>query len=131
MKTFVAILVFSLCAFAQSEWTFTFSSGSAVSSGIRTVRGSGWSMPASLLMPASWTDADLLVEASFDGGATWLPVYDSDGVRVRIKTAANRIVILDASAFWALPEIRFRSVAVGGTVDAVQAAQRTLRLLAR
>ena len=82
------------------------------------------------MSPSAWTAADLLVEASVDG-MTWLPLVDSDGSRYRIKIEAARAIVLDASAFWGLPWVRFRSVAVGGTSDVNQAADRALQVIVR
>lgn len=133
MLRLLAVLLFGLAAQAEQFYQLTINAGSAVTGGVRVIGASGLhgGLPASLQMPAAWTPADLLVEASFDGGATWVPVYDSDGARPRIKVDAGRAVVLDAATLWALPRIRFRSVAIGGTADVAQASQRTIVLVVR
>lgn len=134
MKKLIVCLV-ALCglALAQSSYTATISSGQAVSSEVRIgprTTGLQTATAIALVTPSAWTAADLLIEASLDG-TTWLPVYDSDGGRYRIKVDTSRFIVLDASAFWGLPRVRFRSVAVGGTSDANQAANRTLTIVLR
>ena len=133
MRAILMVLLAAAAAHAEQFYTVAIGAGQAVSTAVRVIGAAGQhnGLPASLQMPAAWTPADLLVEASYDGGATWLPVYDSDGGRPRIKVDAGRAVVLDASVLWALPRIRFRSVAAGGTADVAQAAQRTMVLVVR
>lgn len=40
-------------------------------------------------IPDSMAGASLQVEASFDQGATWLPVFDSTGTRVQVTIGAT------------------------------------------
>ena len=130
------IALLALCAasvFAQGVYQITIPSGQAVSGELAIdprVTGMSRSTAMALAMPSAWTAADLLVEASVDG-STWLPVYDSDGARARIRADASRMIVLDGSVFWGLPRIRFRSVAVGGTSDVNQGAARTLTVIVR
>jgi len=130
------IALLALCAasvFAQGVYQITIPSGQAVSGELAIdprVTGMSRSTAMALAMPSAWTAADLLVEASVDG-STWLPVFDSDGGRARIKADSNRMIVLDGSVFWGLPRIRFRSVVVGGTSDVNQGAARTLTVIVR
>jgi hypothetical protein len=133
MKLILALLFFATCAPAQVQYMMTIASGQAVTSEVQIgPRSTGMqgATAVTLVSPSAWTAADLLIEASLDG-ANWLPVYDADGGRVRVKIDANRMIVLDASAFWGLPRVRFRSVTVGGTTDVNQAAARTLTLIVR
>jgi len=132
-KLILAALLCAAAAQAQVAYEVAIPSGQALSGELRIgprVTGMTSSTAIAMAMPSAWTAADLLVEASVDG-STWLPVYDSDGARVRIKVDASRIVVLDASVFWGLPRVRFRSVAVGGTSDAPQGAERVLTVIVR
>jgi hypothetical protein len=67
-----------------SSFQFTIPNGTATSNG----HNLGGMVIASISSPAAWTAADLQFEASFDGGTTWLPVYDDAGTRVVIASAA-------------------------------------------
>lgn len=131
-RIILLLFCFAASALAEVQYTITIASGQAVSSSVAVIGVTGLhgGLPASLLMPAAWTAADLLIEGSMDG-TNWYPVYDSSGTRVRITTDAGRIVVLNESALKTLPYLRFRSVAVGGTADAAQTADRTLGLLIR
>lgn len=129
MKQVLALLFFlAMPGMAQIVLTATIPNGQAVSAAIETgvpPTRAHTGLPAAVLMPAAWTAADLLVEASVDG-TTWFPVFDFLGIRMRIIVDSARVVVLDASMLWALPRIRVRSVAVGGTTDVNQGADRVL-----
>lgn len=132
-RIIVLLFCFAASAFAEMQYTITIASGQAVSSSVTVIGVTGLhgGLPVSLQSPAAWTAADLLIEASFDGGTTWLPVYDSTGARLRITIDAGRAIVLDSGKLSALPRIRLRSVAVAGTLDVAQAAERTLVMVVR
>lgn len=82
--------------------------------------------------PAAWTAANLTIQVSNDGGATWLDVhkssvdYDGTSSEVVIPAAASRRVIVEPFLTWCLNTIRLRSGTSAAAVN--QAAERTITL---
>ncbi|NTX99297.1 hypothetical protein [Deinococcus sp. JMULE3] len=74
----------------------------------------------------NWSAADLSLEHSTDGGATWLPVYDRFGNALTFKVTANRAITLEPNDLWRKGRVRFRSGVPGAYV--AQAAATTLTL---
>lgn len=87
----------------------------------------------SIIIPSTWDAADILFEISLDN-ATYIQVKDETGALLRINnitTNASFTYIFPAKLWSALPApyIRFRSVAVAGTSNVNQTAQRSLTVL--
>lgn len=82
-----------------------------------------------IIMPGTWTAANLTLQASVDGGATFANVHDGNGVEELIVAAASRHIILDPARFAGISGLKVRSGTSGSAVN--QAAARTLRLVVR
>ena len=66
-------------------------------------------IPVAIIMPATWTTANLTLQASYDGGTTWYNVYDAYGTEVVFSAAASRFIIIDPATLFSTVMIRFRS----------------------
>lgn len=102
--------------------------GAAVSQGLAMA---GFTI-ACLATPAAWTAAVVTFDASFDGGVTWIAVFDDAGVEVSIASASivAAHVLVPATLLTklaGLPMIRLRSGTVGIPVN--QGAARTFGLV--
>ncbi len=84
------------------------------------------SLLLAVVLPSTWTTADLTLQASPDG-TTFANVYDSAGTEVTIKAAALRYVTLDPSAFAGMQAIKLRSGTSGSAVN--QAAARDITVV--
>ncbi|PIG96885.1 hypothetical protein [Deinococcus sp. UR1] len=71
---------------------------------------------AAIDLGPNWTAADLSVEHSTDGGATWYPMYDTFGNLIQYKIAANRSVVVPLADLMRRGRIRFRSGVPGAYV---------------
>ena len=69
-----------------------------------------------LVLPGTWTTADLTLQASADG-TTFGNVYDAAGTEVTIKAAASRYVTLDPASFAGMKAIKLRSGTSGSPVN--------------
>lgn len=79
-----------------------------------------------VVMPGTWTAADLTLQTSLDGN-TWTDVYDEFGNVYTLKAAASRTIHLSSGALLAVTYLRVRS---GTPTTAVaQAAAATLSLI--
>lgn len=79
-----------------------------------------------LQMPASWTTADLTVQASFDG-VTFTDMYLDDGTEMVIKAGASRWIVLNITRFLGVRSIKLRSGTASVPVN--QGGQRTIYLV--
>lgn len=80
-----------------------------------------------VLMPASWTTANLTLQASADG-VNFYNVYDDSGAEVTITVAASQYVILASPAkMLGLRWIKVRSGTSGSAVN--QGADRTMNII--
>jgi hypothetical protein len=82
-----------------------------------------------IVMPEAWTSASLTFQASFDGGATWHDLKDSDGNEITVTASAGDCVVWLPSAFAAIPILKIRSGLSAAPI--VQAADRTITLILR
>jgi hypothetical protein len=79
-----------------------------------------------IYMPASWTTADLTLQAASETGGTFLDVYDDAATEASIGAAASRYLSLYPDVFAGIRFIKIRS---GTTATPVQqGAARTLIL---
>ena len=102
--------------------------GTALSQGLNIA---GFTI-ACLATPAAWTAAVVTFDASFDGGVTWIAVFDDAGVEVSIASAtivAAHVLVAGTllSKLAGLPMIRLRSGPVAVPVN--QGAARTFGLV--
>lgn len=78
-----------------------------------------------VLLPATWTAANLTILASHDG-ATWLPVYDRGGTEYVITAASGRWVTVTREATESFRHVKLRSGVVATPVN--QGAARLIHL---
>jgi len=83
-------------------------------------------VPVALVLPATWTAADITVQASVDG-TNYADVYQDDDTEYTIKAAASRHVVLEAADFLGVRKLKLRSGTAGTPVN--QAAARVITLL--
>jgi hypothetical protein len=81
-----------------------------------------------LRMPAAWTAADIVVQASPDG-VTWFDLYDQYGNIARVTAEASRTISLVQADFACVRQVRLHSVAVGANTDLNQGADRVISLI--
>lgn len=105
-----------------STTTATISSGNSLSSGIDL----GTARLARIVMPASWTAANLTFQTSPDN-STWSDLYDSYGTEYTVTAAASRAIIIPLVDFIGVRYIKVRSGTAGAAV--AQGADRTLTLV--
>jgi hypothetical protein len=103
--------------------TATIASGASLSSEVRVPGGKA---VVAILMPATWTTANLTFSVSFDG-ATYQNLYDDLGSEVTVVAATgDRVIRLMPSEWWAAPFFKLRSGTSGTPVN--QAGARTITL---
>ena len=107
-----------------SQLTATIANGASLSDAIDL----GGTSLTGLLLPATWTTADITVQASVDGNA-FVNVYNDLGGETLIKAAASRLVTLDPAQFMGFSHVKLRSGTSGTPVN--QASEREITLLAR
>lgn len=82
-----------------------------------------------IVMPSSWTAANLTFQVSHDSGTTWNNLYDQSGNEVTVTAAVSRFITLDPASFGGLSYIKVRSGPAATAVN--QAADRTVVLVSR
>jgi hypothetical protein len=82
-----------------------------------------------IVMPAAWTAANLTFQMSYDGGTTWVDVYDTTGSEVTTTAAVSRYLAVDPALFASLALIKIRSGTTGTPVN--QGGDRVLQLVLR
>ena len=80
-------------------------------------------------MPASWTGANLTLQASADGGVTFANVYDNEGTEFEISADASRFIRLDPAVMAPFDCVKVRSGTSGSPTN--QGGARTLMLVGR
>jgi hypothetical protein len=104
--------------------TVTIDNGASLSGAVNL---SGWTLIA-IDMPASWTAANLTLQASIDN-STWDNVFDSLGTEVTITAAASRFILLNPADFVSVRYLKVRSGTSGTPVN--QGGARTITLIVR
>ena len=84
---------------------------------------------AAIDLGPNWTAADLTVDHSTDGGATWYPMYDTFGNPVQYRISANRSVVVPLADLMRRGRIRFRSGVPGAYVNQGVVTVLTLTLV--
>lgn len=84
---------------------------------------------AAIDLGPNWTAADLTVEHSTDGGATWYPMYDTFGNPIQYRISANRSVVVPLADLMRRGRIRFRSGVPGAYVNQGVVTVLTLTLV--
>ena len=94
---------------------------------------SGVRLPAAcylsgIIMPGTWTAADLSFQGSHDG-VTYYDIYDEYGSEVIVNADASRHIVLQPGIWSGTRFLKVRSGTTGTPVT--QAAARTLNLIVR
>jgi hypothetical protein len=84
---------------------------------------------AAIIIPASWTAANLTFQAAEKEDGTFSDVYDSAGVEKVVTAAAGHAIILNPADFAGFGFIKIRSGASAAPVN--QGADRNLKLVVR
>ncbi|PIH00277.1 hypothetical protein [Deinococcus sp. UR1] len=84
---------------------------------------------AAIDLGPNWTAADLTVDHSTDGGATWYPMYDTFGNLIQYRISANRSVVVPLADLMRRGRIRFRSGVPGAYVPQGVVTVLTLTLV--
>lgn len=106
------------------ELTVTIANGASLSGAV-SLAGL---LLVGIVMPASWTAADLTFQASRDG-STYNNVYDEGGLEVTVDAAVSRHIVIDPARFAGCEYLKVRSGTSGVAVN--QAAARSLVLIVR
>lgn len=100
------------------------SDGTSISASINL----GGRKPVGVLVPASWTAADITFQSSVDG-TNFYDVYDVDGAELTVTVASSRIVaIASGDSLCMGPYVKVRSGTTGTPVN--QSGDITLQLIA-
>lgn len=102
--------------------TTTIASGASLTTAIDL----GTKRLAGIIIPASWTTANLTLQASADG-TNWFNVYDALGTEYTITAAASRAIIVPLTDMIGFRYLKIRSGTSGTPVN--QTAARTLTLI--
>lgn len=111
--------------------TITIANGASMSAGINldTVIPTQSNMRLfGLVIPNTWTAANITFQASFDGGTTWNNVLDSSGSEHYLAPVANGFQTIDASVFASIPMLKIRSGTSAVPVNQEQDSTITLVL---
>lgn len=106
--------------------TVTITNGTSLSNAAQL----GGARPVAILMPGTWTSADLTFQGSFDG-TTYGNLYDASATEVTVTNAAAtaRYITLDPSKFASCVYLKVRSGTSGSAVN--QGADRLIVIIAQ
>ena len=119
------VLLHAGAAMAGYTTTGTIANGASLSGAVDVTSfiDVGNPSPVGIIMPASWTTADLTFQAS-QNCSTYTNLYDALGNEYTVKAAASRFILLDRTAFVGFRCFKIRSGTSGSPVN--QGAQRIL-----
>lgn len=100
----------------------TIASGSSLTDVINL----GGNILAGVHMPASWTAANLTLQACDTADGTFLDIYDEDGIELTLTAAASRAISVDSRNTLPWRFIKIRSGTAASAVN--QTADRTLKI---
>lgn len=111
--------------------TLSIGSGASVTASEPSLDGD---VPVAVITPAAWTAAAMSFLVSWDGGVSFVEMFDDQGIEVAIPsasipTAAQRAFALNPRLFLGATHLRLRSGLSGAAVN--QAAARSLILVTR
>jgi hypothetical protein len=124
---YVLLVLALLCApaFAQERFTATIASGASVSS---LVTLPNRCMPTAIVIPGTWTTANLTFQVTLDGGTSYGNRRDEFGSEVAATvTAAGDVIDLPPAQWFWVKTFRIRSGTSGTPVN--QGGARTLTVL--
>ena len=104
--------------------TATIANGEALSDAIAVGRGA---VVLGVVMPASWTTANLTFQATVDG-TNFFNLYDN-ATEYTVTAAASRVIMINSDITDSLQQIKVRSGTSGTPVN--QGAERLLTLIVR
>ena len=107
----------------RSSHTATIANGASLSDAVDL----GDARAARIVMPASWTTANLTFQTSPDG-STWNNLYDSYDTEYTVKAAASRSILLPLVDFLSIRYLKVRSGTSGSAVN--QGGARSLQIVA-
>lgn len=113
------------CVCASEALPITISSGSSLTS---TINLAGLRL-FSIVMPSSWTAANLTFQMSPDGGTTWVNMRDQNGNEIVAVADVSYGIILNPTQFSSVQYLRIRSGTAASPV--AQSADRSLQLILR
>lgn len=105
---------------ARESATATIASGASLSAAIDL----GGATLSGIVVPASWTTANLTFQVSLDG-TTWYDLY-ADGAEVSVAATAGKMHRVSIGDWLGWRHVKIRSGTTGAPVN--QAADRTLTL---
>ena len=103
----------------------TIASGTSLSGSLAI----GALVPVGLWMPAAWTPANITVQASPDGGETFLEFVDSAGNAITVTVAAGQLVAFSEVMWQSVNFLKLRSGTLASPV--AQSADRIINLVLR
>ncbi len=103
----------------------TIASGGSLSGAVALPPGE---YPAAIMMPATWTTANLTFQGSVDG-TTFYDMYESDGTELTVTADASQYIVLSPDSFWGVHFLKVRSGTTGTPVN--QAAARSVTVVTR
>jgi hypothetical protein len=129
LKFWAALFLFNVAtcfpAYA-GQITATIPSGSSVSANVSLPYSSS---VVRLQTPAAWTNANITIFISNDGGQTYQELYDGAGNEYTIAASASRNILLDPAVFAGVQNFYIQSGTTGLPVN--QAASRTIIISVR
>jgi hypothetical protein len=105
--------------------TVTIASGASLSGIIHCGAG----VPVQILMPASWTAADITFQTSQSADGAFSDLYDESGNEVKVIANASRAIAVEGANFAGVRFLKLRSGTTGSAVN--QDADRSITLVMR
>lgn len=113
----------------MSSTVKTFDAAIANGEALSAAVALGQAIPIGILVPASWTAANLTVLASVDD-QNWSNVYDAAGTELTITVGgSSRYIALDQTLFVGFVNIKLRSGTSGTPVN--QTGAKTLKIVTK
>lgn len=103
----------------------TISSGTSLSGAVNL----GGLRLFGIVMPSTWTTANLTFQMSYDGGTTWVNMYDASGNELTVAASTSRYIALDPLLYSSVSMIKVRSGTSSASVS--QGQDSTLQLSLR
>lgn len=109
----------------QVEVSATIANGASLSAAVSIPAGL---RPLAIVMPATWTAANLTFAVSVDG-STYNDMYDDLGTEVAVSADASRFIALPPTLFASVVQFKVRSGTSGTPVN--QGGDRTVTIVGR
>lgn len=115
----------SVSSIGISAVPVTIAAGASLSS----VGVVGLSTPCAIEMPGAWTAADLTFLGSYDGGTTFIALYNTGGTPMQFSAGASTLIGFDPGPWRGINAVKVQSGAIGAGVT--QVADRVINLIVR